>query len=87
MLSYVLPFLGADGPRTYLIAGENNAEMRDQGAVLSLALMQTDMARSRSLNRRRRSTFDHSPPLQTWRFRQGLRRSSARYSPPNCGSQ
>ncbi len=38
-LSYVLPFLGADGARTYLIAGENNAEMRDQGDVLSLALM------------------------------------------------
>ena len=38
-LSYALPFLGADGTRTYLIAGENNAEMRDQGDVLSLALM------------------------------------------------
>jgi hypothetical protein len=41
-LSYALPFLGADGPRTYLIAGENNAEMRDQGAVLSLALLHAD---------------------------------------------
>ncbi len=39
-ISYALPFLGADGPRSYLIAGENNAEMRDQGDVLSLALMQ-----------------------------------------------
>ena len=29
--SYALPFLGADGPRTYLVMGENNAEMRDQG--------------------------------------------------------
>jgi hypothetical protein len=38
-LSYLRPFLGADGPRTYLIAGENNAEMRDQGDVLSLATM------------------------------------------------
>ena len=38
-LSYALPFLGADGARTYLIAGENDAEMRDQGDVLSLALM------------------------------------------------
>ena len=38
-LSYALPFLGANGARTYLIAGENNAEMRDQGDVLSLALM------------------------------------------------
>jgi hypothetical protein len=37
VLSYVLPMLGADGPRNYLIAGENNAEMRDQGSVLSLA--------------------------------------------------
>lgn len=40
-LSYLLPLLGADGPRTYLIAGENNAEMRDQGDVLSLAQLQT----------------------------------------------
>ncbi len=40
-LSYALPFLGADGVRTYLIAGENNAEMRDQGDVASLALMHT----------------------------------------------
>jgi hypothetical protein len=38
-LSYVLPFLGADGARTYLIAGENNADMRDQGDVVWLALM------------------------------------------------
>ena len=38
-LSYALPFLGADGARTYLIAGENNAQMRDQGGVASLALM------------------------------------------------
>jgi hypothetical protein len=38
-LSFALPFLGEDGARTYLIAGENNAEMRDQGEVLSLALM------------------------------------------------
>jgi hypothetical protein len=36
-LSYVLSFLGADGARTYLIAGEINAEMRDQGDVVSLA--------------------------------------------------
>lgn len=39
VLDYALPFLGADGPRTYLVAGENNAEMRDQGSVLSLAVM------------------------------------------------
>jgi hypothetical protein len=38
---YALPFLGASGPRVYLVAGENNAEMRDQGAVLSYALMST----------------------------------------------
>lgn len=36
ILSYVTTFLGADGPRTYLLATENNAEMRDQGAVLSV---------------------------------------------------
>jgi hypothetical protein len=40
-MNYALPFLGANGPRTYLIAGENNAEMRAQGAVLSLAQMHT----------------------------------------------
>jgi hypothetical protein len=39
LLTYAGPFLGADGPRTYLIAGENNAEMRDQGAVLSWAIL------------------------------------------------
>lgn len=39
---YALAFLGADGPRTYLVVGENNAEMRDQGAPLSYALMSTD---------------------------------------------
>ena len=39
VLSYALPLVGADGPRVYLIAGQNNAEMRDQGEVLSSALM------------------------------------------------
>ncbi len=39
VLSYALPLVGADGPRVYLIAGQNNAEMRDQGEVLSNALM------------------------------------------------
>lgn len=39
VLSYALPLVGADGPRQYLIAGANNAEMRDQGEVLSNALM------------------------------------------------
>jgi hypothetical protein len=39
LLDYALPFLGADGPRTYFVAGENNAEMRDQGAVLSWAIL------------------------------------------------
>ncbi len=40
ILGYALPFLGADGPRTYLLATENNAEMRDQGAVLSVGTLQ-----------------------------------------------
>lgn len=39
VLSYALPLVGGDGPRQYLIAGENDAEMRDQGEVLSVALM------------------------------------------------
>ena len=40
-LTYALPLLGADGPRTYFLAAQNNAEMRDQGAVLSWALINT----------------------------------------------
>jgi Protein of unknown function (DUF4012) len=39
LLNYAQPFLGSDGPRTYFVAGENNAEMRDQGAVLSWAIL------------------------------------------------
>jgi len=38
-LDFAQPFLGANGPRTYFVAGENNSEMRDQGAVLSWALL------------------------------------------------
>lgn len=41
LIRYALPFLGADGPRTYLVVGENNAEMRDEGATISYALMST----------------------------------------------
>ena len=32
-------FLGADGRRRYLVAAQNNAEMRDQGAVLSYVVV------------------------------------------------
>ena len=32
-------FLGAGGPRRYLVAAQNNAEMRDQGAVLSYVVV------------------------------------------------
>ncbi len=35
-INFAQPFLGSQGPQTYLIAGQNNAEMRDGGAVLSL---------------------------------------------------
>jgi hypothetical protein len=35
-INFALPFLGSQGPQVYLIAGQNNAEMRDGGAVLSL---------------------------------------------------
>jgi hypothetical protein len=38
-IAFAQPFLGANGPQTYLIAGQNNAEMRDSGAVLSLDLL------------------------------------------------
>ena len=40
-IAYALPFLGAYGPRTYLVIGENNAEMRDQGDTLSYSLLHT----------------------------------------------
>ncbi len=35
-------FMGANGPRTYLVAGENNDTMRDQGIVLSYATITFD---------------------------------------------
>jgi len=38
-IAFARPFLGSDGPQTYLIGGMNNAEMRDSGAVLSLDLL------------------------------------------------
>jgi hypothetical protein len=41
LTNYALPFLGADGPRTYLVVGENNAEMRDEGDTLSYSLLTT----------------------------------------------
>jgi hypothetical protein len=40
-IAFARPFLGSGGPQTYLIAGQNNAEMRDGGAVLSLDLLTT----------------------------------------------
>jgi hypothetical protein len=36
---FALEFLGADGPRHYLVMGENNAEMRDEGDTLSYSLV------------------------------------------------
>ena len=38
-MNFALDVLGADGPRTYFLAGLNNAEMRDQGMVLSYAVL------------------------------------------------
>jgi hypothetical protein len=38
-INFARPFLGDEGPQSYLIAGLNNAEMRDSGAVLSLDLL------------------------------------------------
>ncbi|MGH9277484.1 MAG: DUF4012 domain-containing protein [Acidimicrobiales bacterium] len=38
-LGAALPFMGADGDRVYLVAAQNNAEMRDQGMVLSYAIV------------------------------------------------
>jgi hypothetical protein len=36
VLAFLGVFLGSTGPKTYLLAAENEAEMRDQGSVLSL---------------------------------------------------
>ncbi len=41
-IAFAAPFLGSEGPQQYLIGGENNAEMRDGGAVLSLDLLTAD---------------------------------------------
>jgi hypothetical protein len=38
---FALEFLGAGGPGTYLVMGENNAEMRDEGSTLSYSLLKT----------------------------------------------
>ena len=38
-LTFAQPFLGSEGPRTYFVAGLNNSEMRDQGMVLSWAIL------------------------------------------------
>jgi len=40
-IAFAQPFLGSNGPQTYLIAGENNAEMRDSGSVESLDVLTT----------------------------------------------
>ena len=41
-LSFALDFFGGHGPRRYFVAGLNSAEMRDQGAVLSWSLLDSD---------------------------------------------
>jgi hypothetical protein len=38
---FALEFLGASSPGTYLVVGENNAEMRDEGSTLSYSLLNT----------------------------------------------
>jgi hypothetical protein len=38
-------FVGADEPRTILVAGANNAEMRDQGTILSYAVLRAETGR------------------------------------------
>ena len=60
-ISFALPFLGADGPRQYAIAGENNSEMRDQGAVESVALMR---AQAGTLSVVSASSVDNLTPLK-----------------------
>lgn len=41
-LGFAQPFLGSQGPRTYFVAGLNNSEMRDQGMVLSWAILKVN---------------------------------------------
>ena len=41
-LTFAQPFLGSTGPRTYFVAGLNNSEMRDQGMVLSWAILKVN---------------------------------------------
>ena len=41
-LTFALDFFGGNGPRRYFVAGLNSAEMRDQGAVLSWSLMDSN---------------------------------------------
>jgi hypothetical protein len=60
-ISFALPVLGADGPRQYAIAGENNSEMRDQGAVESVALMR---AQAGTLSVVSASSVDNLTPLK-----------------------
>ncbi|HWE66949.1 MAG TPA: DUF4012 domain-containing protein [Acidimicrobiales bacterium] len=38
---YAIPFLGGAGQRNYLVLGENNAEMRDGGSILSYSTLQS----------------------------------------------
>lgn len=41
LTSYAYTFLGGSGPRSYLLVAQNNAEMRDQGAVESYSVITT----------------------------------------------
>ncbi|MBA3653323.1 MAG: DUF4012 domain-containing protein, partial [Actinobacteria bacterium] len=49
-------FLGSGGPRTYFVAGQNNAEMRDQGMVLSYAVLRSSNKGEMSLAKQGRIT-------------------------------
>jgi ABC-type transporter Mla MlaB component len=53
VLDAAVGFFGADGPRRYLVAIQNNAEMRDQGIVLSYAVLEADRGQLRLLRRGR----------------------------------
>lgn len=46
-LAVVRPFSGGDGVRRYLVLGQNNAEMRDSGMVLSYAVVRAEAGRFR----------------------------------------
>ena len=85
ILGYALPFLGANGPRTYLLATENNSEMRDQGAILSVGTLQTQDGKITVVNPQSVGDLPLSSPVN-YAVPRERSRSSAATSQRNYGS-